>query len=56
MVNLIVCFEDGFLRHGDLAKTLQVMYRSRAEMRSKDRDQHIAYLKVKGEYEAEYDD
>ena len=41
--------------HGDLAETLQAMYRARAEMKSEDRDQYIEYLKRTGEYEAEYD-
>ena len=55
MANLVVCFEDGLLRHGALAETLQAMYRSRAEMRSKDRDMFIEHLKTTGEYEEEYD-
>ena len=55
MNNLIACFEDGFLRHVDLAETLQAMYRSRAEMKSEHRDQYIAHLKKTGEYKAEYE-
>jgi len=49
---LISFFEVGMLRHGDLAETLQAFYRSRAEMKSEDRDKYIAYLKETGEYEA----
>ena len=52
---LIVRFEAGLFHHGDLAETLQAMYRARAEMKSEDRDQYIEYLKRTGEYEAEYD-
>ena len=55
MEGLIVNFEDGLLHHGDLAKTLQAMYRSRAEMKSEGRDQHIKHLKEIGEYQGEYD-
>jgi hypothetical protein len=55
MDNLIACFERGLLCHGDLAETLQVMYRSRAELKSDNRDQYIEYLKMTGEYDAEYD-
>ena len=51
MINLIVYFQDGFLRHEFLAETLQAFYRSRAEMRSKGRDQNIAHLKRTGEYD-----
>ena len=54
MVNLIKRFEIGWLHHGDLAKTLQAYYRSRAEMKSKDRDQYIEHLKRTGEYKEEY--
>ena len=32
MDNLKLCFEDGYLRHGDLAETLQAFYVARAEM------------------------
>ena len=49
------CFEDGLLRHSDLAETLQAMYRSRAEMKSEDRDEYIKHLKEIGEYEEEYE-
>ena len=52
---LIFFFEVGMLRHGDLAETLQAFYRSRAEMKSEDRDKYIAYLKETGEYEAKYE-
>ena len=52
---LIVCFEDGFLRHGDLAETLQAMYLARAEMKSGERDEYIKHLKMIGEYKEEYD-
>ena len=55
MTNLIICFKDGFLHHADLAESLQVFYRARAEMKSDDRDTHIKHLKMIGEYEAEYD-
>jgi len=55
MKDLIKCFEDGLLRHGDLAETLQAFYRSRGEMRSEDRDQFIEHLKRIGEYREEYD-
>ena len=55
MEALIVCFEDGFLHHADLAESLQVFYRARAEMKSDDRDTHIKHLKMIVEYEAEYD-
>jgi TPR repeat protein len=52
---LIDDFEDGFLRHGDLADTLKAFYRARAEMRSEDRDKYIEYLKKTGEYKEEYE-
>ena len=52
---LSICFERGLLRHDDLAETLQAFYRSRAELKSEDRDKYIAHLKKTGEYEAEYD-
>ena len=52
---LITYFERGVLHHGDLAETLQSAYRARAEMKSKDRDQFIDHLKMKGENVAEYD-
>jgi TPR repeat protein len=55
MIILIARFEEGFLHHGDLAETLQAMYRARAEMWSKNRVQHIAYLKMTGEYKEEYE-
>jgi TPR repeat protein len=56
MDNLIIlCFEGGFLRHGDLAETLQVFYLARAELKSNDRDQYIMHLKKTGEY-SEYMD
>ena len=55
MNNIIICFEEGQLHHGDLAATLQAFYLARAEMRSKDRDVYIAYLKMTGEYEEEFD-
>jgi len=56
MNNLISCFENGFLHHADLAETLQATYRSRAEMKSENRDQYIAHLKKTGKYKAEYED
>ena len=55
MVSLIVCFENGVLHHADLAETLQFFFRSRAEMKSEDRDEYIKYLKETGKYRAEYD-
>ena len=51
MNNLIVFFQDGFLRHGDLAESLQAIYCSRAEMRSEGRDQYITHLKRIGKYD-----
>jgi len=56
MENLIVCFEDGLLFHGDLSETLQIFYHSRAEMKSEDRDRYIEHLKKTGEYVAENHD
>ena len=55
MGNLIICFQRGLLHHDDLAKTLQAMYRSRAEMRSEDRVKFIEHLKNIGEYDEDYD-
>ena len=55
MALLIYRFEDGLLRHAGLAETLQAFYRSRSEMRSKGRDQFIAYLKRTGRYKEEDD-
>ena len=57
---LLRCFEDGALRHGDLAETLQAFYRARAELKSTDRDKYISLLKKYGkdhgrEYRAEYE-
>ena len=52
---LIERFEFGFLRHGDLADTLQAFYLTRAELWNKGRVQHIAYLKRNGKYNEEYD-
>ena len=52
---LIECFEHGFLHHGDLVETLQNFYRSRAELKSKDRDQWIKHLKNTGKYKEEFD-
>ena len=52
---LIVYFEYGWLHHADLTETLQALYLSRFEMKSEGRDQHIAYLKMIGEYHAEYE-
>ena len=53
--NLIHCFENGLLRHSDLAVTLRAMYLARAEMKSEGRDKYIAHLKRTGQYEAEYE-
>ena len=55
MENLIAGFENGFLHHGDLAETLQAMYRSKAEMKSDDRNKYIQHLKTTGKYKQEYD-
>ena len=55
MKKLVECFEKGILHHGDLAETLQNMYLARAEMKSKDRDQFIKYLKETGKYLEAYD-
>ena len=52
---LISRFEYGFLHHGDLAETLQAFYRSRAELKSKDRDEYIKHLKMTGNYLEEYE-
>jgi len=52
---LINRFEDGLINHGDLAETLQAFYLARDEMKSEDRDQFIKHLKLKGEYEEDYD-
>ena len=54
MEGLIICFEDGLLRHGDLTETLQAMYRARSELGSEERDEYIKFLKTTGEYKAEY--
>ena len=54
MDNLIESFEVGLLRHGDLAETLQAFYCAKSEMKSKDRDRYIEYLKSTGEYLEEY--
>ena len=55
MDGLIAYFENGLLQHGDLAETLQAFYRSRAEMKSKERDKCIVYFKETGKYKQEYD-
>ena len=55
MNSLIECFQGGLLYCGDLAETLQAMYRARAEMKSENRDQFIEHLKKNGEYQAEYE-
>ena len=55
MERLIICFEDGDLKHGDLAETLQTHYRSRSELKSEGRDQYIKVLKQTGEYKEEHD-
>ena len=52
---LIKDFEEGLLHHCDLAETLQAFYRARAEMKSKERDQFIEYLKRTGEYGEQHD-
>ena len=53
--NLIQCFAEGALHHCDLAETMQSFYCARDELKSKDRDEYIAYLKTTGEYHEEYD-
>ena len=53
MDGLIAYFEDGLFHHSDLAEALQAFYRSRAEMRSVDRDRYIEHLKETGEYRKE---
>ena len=55
MDSIMASFEVGLLHHKDLAETLRAFYRARAEMKSKDRDQYIEYLKTTGEYEGGYD-
>ena len=55
IVALITCFEGGWLRHRDLAESLQAMYLARSEMRSDGRDRHIKHLKETGKYEAYLD-
>ena len=55
METLILCFETGFLHHGDLAESIRAFYCARAEMKSKDRDQWVKYLKETGRYNEEYD-
>ena len=51
---LIGGFEPGFLHQRDLSEALQAMYLARAEMKSKDRDQWIAYLKEHEGYNEGY--
>ena len=55
MHSLIACFEEGSLYHGDLAETVQAFYIARAEMTSEDRDVHVKLLKLRGEYQEEYE-
>ena len=55
MYYLIDCFEKNLLHHADLAETLQAFYLARAELRSENRDQYIAFLKRTGEYEERFD-
>ena len=55
MENLLTCFEDGLLQHGDLSEAMRAFYRSRAERKSEDRDKYIQYLKLTGKYQQEYD-
>ena len=52
---LLTFFERGMLHHFFLAEVMPVFYRSRAEMKSDDRDKYIAHLKVTGEYREEYE-
>ena len=48
-------FQFGWLRHRDLAETLQAMYLARAEVKSEHRDEYIKLLKEIGEYIDHYD-
>ena len=49
------CFENGLLHHGVLSETVQTFYRAKSEMKSKNRDQHIEWMKRTGKYQEEYD-
>jgi hypothetical protein len=55
MEALIEDFENGKLRHGDLAETLQAFYLARAEMKSVDRDEYIEYMKRTGQHDEVYE-
>jgi len=56
MGTLMTCFFiNGFLRHRDLAETLQAMYLARAEEKSEHRDEYNKLLKETGEYNDPYD-
>jgi TPR repeat protein len=55
MDGLIACFEKGWLHHADLARSLQSFYSARDEMKSDDRAQYIAHVKLTGEYEENYE-
>ena len=50
MEALIACFERGLLHHTDLSEITQAFYLARDEMRSKNRDIYVEYLKMKGEH------
>ena len=49
--SLIVCFENAFIRHSDLAEVLQAKDKACLEMKSEARDRAIAILKEQGIYE-----
>ena len=51
VISLISAFDAGWLRHGDLAETLQAFYLARAEVKSEGRDKYIVHLKMIGEYD-----
>ena len=54
MSDIIGCFEEGVLRHGDLAETLQNFYLARSELRNDDRDRYIEHLKEIGKYNEDW--
>ena len=49
------CFEVGLLHYDALAEVMLFFYRSRAELRSDDRDKFIEYMKRNGDYTEVYD-
>mmetsp|Transcript_6718 Transcript_6718/g.18755 ORF Transcript_6718/g.18755 Transcript_6718/m.18755 type:complete len:377 (+) Transcript_6718:109-1239(+) len=52
--NLILTFERGWSAHEDLADSRQARDKSRAEMRSEQRDQYVAYMKSMGKLNDAY--